>query len=125
MDSEAKHLKPKQKIKTQQDYNTMQTLQRPIPQGTTKYYQTYQNNNTSQSNDNWLYDGTPEAWLNVDYSKPPYNICTEAETTAYKFPDYEEDWDCYSNEPGKSYDQIWQDVEEFIASGSPDDLDEF
>ncbi|NER01547.1 MAG: hypothetical protein F6K17_02315 [Okeania sp. SIO3C4] len=105
----------------------MQTLRRPIPQGTTKSYQTYQNNNTSQSNDNWLYVGTPEAWLNVDYSKPPYNICTctEAETTAYKFPQYEVDLDCYSNEPGKTPEQIWREVDDFIASGSPDDYDEF
>ncbi|WP_202219513.1 hypothetical protein [Okeania sp. KiyG1] len=104
----------------------MQTLQCTTPQGTTKSYQTYQNNNTSQSNDNWLYAGTPEAWLYVDYSQPPYDICTEAETTAYKFPDYEEDWDCYDySTPAKTPEQIWQEVEDFIASGSSDDFDEF
>lgn len=36
-----------------------------------------------QTNNNWLYAGTSEAWLNTDYTKPPYNICTEAETIAY------------------------------------------
>ena len=80
---------------------------------------------TSQNNDNWLYDGTPEAWLYTDYSQAPYNICTEAETTAYKLPLYEEDLDCYSNEPGKTPEQIWRELEEFIASGSPDDYNEF
>lgn len=78
-----------------------------------------------QSNDNWLYDGTDEAWLYTDYSQAPYNICTEVETTAYKLPLYEEDLDCYSNEPGKTPEQIWQEVEEFKASALPDDFDEF
>ncbi|NET12275.1 MAG: hypothetical protein F6K08_05135 [Okeania sp. SIO1H6] len=76
-------------------------------------------------NDNWLYAGTDEAWLNVDYSQPPYSICIEASTTAYKLPQYEEDLDCYSNEPGKSYEQIWLEVAEFKTSASPDDYDEF
>ncbi|NET45917.1 hypothetical protein [Okeania sp. SIO2B3] len=78
-----------------------------------------------QNNDNWLYAGTDDAWLYTDYSQPPYNICTEASTTAYKLPLYEEDLDCYSNEPGKTPEQIWQDVEKFKASASPDDFDEF
>ncbi|NET45962.1 hypothetical protein [Okeania sp. SIO2B3] len=80
---------------------------------------------STSPNNNWLYAGTDEAWLYTDYSQPPYNICTEAETTAYKLPLYEEDLDCYSNEPGKSYEQIWQEVAEFQASASPDDYDEF
>ncbi|NER01332.1 MAG: hypothetical protein F6K17_01160 [Okeania sp. SIO3C4] len=79
-----------------------------------------------QSNDNWLYAGTDEAWLHTDYSQAPYNICTEVETTAYKFPDYEEDWGCYDySTPAKTSEQIWQEVEEFKASASPDDFDEF
>ncbi|NET13333.1 MAG: hypothetical protein F6K08_10985 [Okeania sp. SIO1H6] len=78
-----------------------------------------------QSNDNWLYAGTDEAWLYTDYSQAPYNICTEASTTAYKLPQYEVDLDCYSNEPGKTPEQIWREVDDFIASGSPDDFDEF
>ncbi|NET14308.1 MAG: hypothetical protein F6K08_16465 [Okeania sp. SIO1H6] len=78
-----------------------------------------------QSNDNWLYDGTDDAWLYTDYSQAPYNICTEAQTTAYKLPLYKVDLDCYSNEPGKTPEQIWQDVEKFKASASPDDFDEF
>ncbi|NEN92206.1 MAG: hypothetical protein F6K48_26210 [Okeania sp. SIO3H1] len=81
---------------------------------------------TSDNNDNWLYAGTPEAWLYVDYSQPPYNICTEAETTAYKLPLYEEDLGCYDwSTPAKTPKQIWQEVEEFKASASPDDYDEF
>ncbi|MGK7919900.1 MAG: hypothetical protein AB4080_07820 [Trichodesmium sp.] len=79
---------------------------KPAPQQLVLPVQTSQNNN-------WLYAGTDEAWLYTDYSQPPYNICTctEAETTAYKLPQYEEDLDCYSNEPGKTDEQIWQEVE--------------
>ena len=76
-------------------------------------------------NDNWLYYGTDEAWLKYDYSdwlETPYG---GPETTAYKLLQYEEDLDCYSNEPSKTDEQIWQEVEEFMASGSPDDFDEF
>ena len=80
---------------------------------------------SASPNNNWLYAGTDEAWLYTDYSQPPYSICTEAETTAYKLPLYEEDLDCYSNEPGKTPEQIWRELEEFIASGSPDDYNEF
>ncbi|NET44754.1 hypothetical protein [Okeania sp. SIO2B3] len=81
---------------------------------------------TSQTNDNWLYDGTDEAWLYTDYSQAPYNICTEVETTAYKLPQYEEDLGCYDwSTPVKTPEQIWQEVEEFKASASPDDFDEF
>lgn len=65
---------------------------------------------TSQNN-NWLHSRTDEAWLKYDYSdwlETPYG---EPETTAYKLPQYEEDLDCYSNEPGKTDEQIWQEVE--------------
>ncbi|NEP41667.1 MAG: hypothetical protein F6K25_04745 [Okeania sp. SIO2G4] len=79
---------------------------------------------TSQNN-NWLYAGTDEAWLYTDYSQAPYNICTEAETTAYKLL-YEEDLGCYDwSTPAKTPEQIWREVEEFQASASPDDYDEF
>ena len=81
---------------------------------------------SASPNNNWLYAGTDEAWLCVDYSKPPYSICTEAETTAYKLPLYEEDLDCYDwSTPVKTVEQILAEVEEFKASGSPDDYDEF
>lgn len=80
---------------------------------------------TAQNN-NWYYAGTAEAWLNTDYSQAPYNICTEASTTAYKLPQYSEDLECYDwTAPLKSSSQIWQEVEEFKASASPDDPDEF
>ncbi len=76
-------------------------------------------------NDNWLYYGTDEAWLKYDYSdwlETPYG---GPETTTYKLPQYEEDLNCYSNEPGKTDEQIWQEVEEFEAFASSDDYDEF
>ncbi|NET30149.1 hypothetical protein [Okeania sp. SIO1I7] len=81
---------------------------------------------SASPNNNWLYAGTDEAWLYTDYSQPPYNICTEASTTAYKLPLYEEDLGCYDwSTPAKTPEQIWQEVEEFEASASPDDYDEF
>ena len=62
-------------------------------------------------NNNWFHSGTDDAWLNTDYSQAPYNICTEAETTAYKLPQCEEDWDCYSNESGKTDAEISAELE--------------
>ncbi len=77
-------------------------------------------------NDNWYHYGTEDAWYYTDYQKAPYNICTEASTTAYKLPQYEEDMECYrSLTPLKTSSQIWQEVEEFKASASSDDPDEF
>lgn len=88
----------------------MQTLQRSTQQCTTKSYQTYQNNSTYQNN-NWLYDGTDEAWLYTDYSLPPYNISTEASTTSYKLPQYEEDLDCYNCKTPKTNAEILAELE--------------
>ncbi len=47
-------------------------------------------------NDNWLYANTEDAWLYTDYRQLERDISTEAETTAYKLPEYEEDLDCYN-----------------------------
>ncbi|NES01989.1 MAG: hypothetical protein F6K22_03590 [Okeania sp. SIO2F4] len=100
-------------------------LAQQIPTTTTTATITSTVPSTSQNN-NWLYAGTDEAWLYTDYSQAPYNICIEAETTAYKFPDYEEDWGCYDySTPAKTPEQILREVEEFKASASPDDYDEF
>ncbi len=61
--------------------------------------------------DNWLHYGTPDAWLDTDYSQAPYNICTEASTTAYKLPLYPEDLDCYSCATPKTNEQILEELE--------------
>ncbi len=81
----------------------MQALQCPTPQGTTKSSQTYQNNN-------WYYAGTAEAWLHTDYTKPPYNICSFASTTAYKLPQYTEDLDCYNCKNPKTNAEILDEL---------------
>ncbi len=73
---------------------------------------------TTQTDQNWLYTGTSEAWLHYDYSEglastPCY---TSASTTAYKIPDYAEDVECYDcSNPLKSSEEIWKEVEEFIT----------
>ena len=59
---------------------------------------------------NELYAGTDDAWLYVDYSLPPYNL-TEAETTAYKLPQYEEDLDCYNCTTPKTNAEILAELE--------------
>lgn len=101
-------------------------LAQQIPTTTTTATITSTVPSTSQNNDNWLYAGTDEAWLYVDYSQPPYNCNCEDEMTAYKLPQYEVDLDCYDySTPAKTSEQIWQEVEEFKASASPDDFDEF
>ncbi len=78
-------------------------------------------------NDNWYHYGTEDAWYHTDYQKAPYNICKEASTTSYNWSDYEVDYIDVPDwtVPLKSSSQIWQEVEEFKASASPEDYDEF
>lgn len=77
-------------------------------------------------NNNWLHSGTDDAWLNYDYSEWLAPRYSEASTTTYKLPQYEEDVDCYDwTTPLKTSSEIWQEVAEFQASASSEDYDEF